>query len=318
MIYSLSPSDWYLVIVSPLFFTFAYIVILWPYIQQPQTYNITIHQKRCKFKPVSNISSTERDAIFTATTVFNPKIEYLIKTFRTTGSHAKLFIFTPSDVYIPEFILGNDVYQIKTTNPSTRALRSPYKIRWEWYYQFLLENEEKFDRIMHTDAFDAVFFGDPFSLIDSKEKLYVQLEDKMIKQCPYNKRWIKQCHDFVPKDFYRNTIACSGSLAGGSHPFKLFIEAMITHEQWPVCWGHGSDQGDFNYVLWSQYYQFPFEIVQMNCHSGFTTMNYCASKNMLFNRKGQLIAAPSFEPIVYAHQYNRFEKALKYVENICS
>ena len=318
MITSLSISDLYLVIVGPLFFTFVYIYLEWPIIVQNEQHELILHHRNCKFKPVANVSSTEKDAIFTATTIYNKKIEYLIKSFKTTGSRAVLYIFTTNDVSIPEFYLDNQTIQVKVGNQSTRIRKSPYKARWEWYYSFLVENENRFDRIMHTDAFDAVFFGDPFSLIDSKDKLYVQLEGKIIKECPYNKRWVKQCHNFVNKDFYHNTIACSGSLAGGYEPFKYFIEKLITHKEWPLCWGHGSDQGDFNYILWSHYYEFPFQIVEMGCESGFSTMNYCANTKKLFNKKNQLIAKFSHTALVYAHQYNRFNQSKEYIEELCS
>ena len=318
MISSLSPSDLYLVIVGPLFFAWVYLYINWPIIIQNELHEFISYHQKCKFEPLTNVSSTKRDAIFTATTIYNKKIEYLIRSFKTTESKAIFYIFTTNDVVIPECYLDEQVIQVKTSNMSTRIKKSPYKVRWEWYYSFLEENEGKFDRIFHTDAFDAIFFGDPFSLIESKDHLYVQLEGKMIKECPYNKRWLKQCHNFVSKEFYKNIIACSGSLAGGFKPFKSFIEMMITHKQWPLCWGHGSDQGDFNYVLWSNFYNFSFPIVKMGCQSGFSTMNYCAKKKKLFNNKKQLITSRSHKPLIYAHQYNRFDEAKAFVEEICS
>ena len=272
----------------------------------------------CDFEPSANVSSTPRDAIFTATTVFSEKIENLIKSFKTTRSNAILYIFTPANVIIPWKYLDANIVQVKESLESIRINSSPYKMRWEWYYTFICENEEKIDRIMHTDAFDAVFLGDPFSLVPSKDKLYVQLEDLPIKRCSYNKKWLKSCHPYVTKDFMRNTIACSGSLAGGVKPFKEFVEKMITHPEWPLCWGHGSDQGDFNYILWSNFYKFSFEIETMNCQSGFITINYCQNNVHFRNSGNKLLTFEEMNPLVYVHQYNRLEKTKEYIRKVCA
>jgi hypothetical protein len=59
------------------------------------------------------------------------------------------------------------------------------------------------------------------------------MEDRELRDCIYNKRWILTCHyDMNRVKLLRNIIPCSGSLIGGVKPFMAFVEMLITYPEW--------------------------------------------------------------------------------------
>ena len=181
-----------------LFFILIFNLLLL-FIKQPQNKKVITSNddfsncKLCDFSPVNSPNSTSRDAIFTMLTKFGAGSERLIRSLRTTGSQATIVIFTPYGVTLPKWVFDCGVVQVKSSPFTTRIKRSPYKMRWEWYYEYLSENLHKYDRIFHTDAFDAFFFGDPFAFATDHSGLYFQMEDKALRDCPYNKMWFLSC-----------------------------------------------------------------------------------------------------------------------------
>lgn len=274
--------------------------------------------KPCGFNPVIRPNSTERDIILTQVTKYGPNVERLIRSIRSTGCKATIAVFTLNGLELPESLFDCDIIQVEASHWTTRVKRSPYKVRWEWYYKFLTENNESYDRVMHTDGFDAAFFGDPFALANGYNSLYFQMEDRPIDFCPYNKRWISTCHSISDVEGILNqTIACSGSLIGGVNQFLKFTELLVNHVEWPRCWGKGFDQGDFNYVLYALLNFTEVNAKFMDCNSGFMTYNYCAKRKKLFNSRHQLCTPNGKRPLIYAHQYNRYNASKDFIRKIC-
>lgn len=272
----------------------------------------------CNFQPVVKSSSTPRDAIFMAVTKYGAGVERLVRSVRTTGCQATIVIFTLEQCTFPQHFLDCDVKIVVMEPPSERADKSPYKMRWEWYYLYLMKELANYDRILHTDAFDAFFFGDPFSIAVDPNRLYFQMEDKKLRDCPYNKQWLLSCHYDVNRwKLLGQKIACSGSLIGGAELFFNFTKSLITHPEWPSCWGKGFDQGDFNYILYTEYIPSNASATFMNCNSGFLTMNYCSANGVFFNKKGQLLTPDKSKLVTYVHQYNRYENTTKVIEKLC-
>ena len=288
-------------------------------------------------KRYNTIYSSSRDLILTATSIDRPGLFYLLRSIRSIGCLATIIILTNNPSFkIPEaFSCGAQIYLIKT--PTSRDLASVYKSRWEWYYEFLNLTwvQSSFDRIMHLDAFDTIFFSDPFSIFDkkyhqkmnknkkkniylyknkngdSKNEIYFQSEEIHIKLCPYNRKWVK-CHSSEKFQIIRNEyVLCSGSLIGHIKPFTTMIELMVTSEEWPACWGRGFDQGIFNIVFYTSFQSlnFNFSVYHMCCSSGFITMNYCSIDKTLQSLKES-------NPI-FLHQYNRYINVTNYVQDIC-
>jgi hypothetical protein len=265
--------------------------------------------------------STSRDVILTGATKYGPGVLRLISSLRQTGCRARIFIFTFYDTEFPPILLECGVTLV-FAKPSTRSIRSPFKIRWEWYYSFLRNHTGQFDRVFHTDAFDAFFFEDPFNFAGGPNDIYFQVEDRPIRDCPYNKLWVLGHHyDINRYKLISNIIACSGSLLAGVAPFLRFAELMVTHPEWPFGWGHGYDQGDFNYVLYSIFQlEEKWKIHEMGCNSGFLTMQYCSQWQSAFFSVGNktLLVPNSSRNVSYVHQYNRYPAVDEWITRICT
>jgi hypothetical protein len=228
-------------------------------------------------------------------------------------------MFVPEGVLCPVPLLGCNVTFVNVGPLSERAERSPYKIRWEWYHAYLETHLDDFDRIFHVDGFDSFFVGDPFQFAPDLNGLYFQMEDKPLRDSPYNKQWVLACHYDVNR--YRlvgEIIACSGTLIGGARPFFTFATLMITHPEWPSCWGKGFDQGDFNYILYAKYLPMNGTAHFMGCNSGFLTMMYCSEKSVAFNDKLHLLTPDKSKEVVFVHQYNRYDESMSVFSTQCS
>lgn len=268
----------------------------------------------CSFDNSGKFSSTKRDLVITFTTKYHEGLGLLIRSLRTSGSHATIVIITTPLVKIPEDLFMCDINQIIVTKETSRIAKSPYKARWEFYYDYLKNHISEYDRVFHCDAFDSFFFEDPFVHIYDQSTLYFQMEDRSIRSCPYNKQWLLSCHyNCNRSQILSKTIACSGSLGGGIHPFIDFVFRMITHDEWSICWDRGFDQGDLNYILYTSV--FPYNISLMNCYSGFITMQYCMKKLTFVN--GSSVSKNDKSQIFFAHQYNRHKTIKDYIYRIC-
>lgn len=276
----------------------------------------------CNYTPVIEPKSTIRDLIMTATTEYNINLLRLIRSIRTSGCIAKIIIFTTNNVKFPKSLLSCGVEQIVMSPPTLRVLQSPHKTRWEWYFDYLKNHPNKYDRVMHVDAFDTFFFGDPFAFASDYNTLYFQQEGQIIKNCPYNKNWLFSCHKDAEKTkIANNMILCSGSLIGGFIPFFEFVKILVTHDKWSLCWKAGFDQGDFNYIFYTKWKRRRnssslISTKLLTCEDRFMTMFYCIKQPIIWNTKNQISYPESNNTIIFMHQYNRFNDLLMFVKKI--
>lgn len=275
----------------------------------------------CNYTPVIQPNSTVRDLIMMATTEYNQNLLWLIRSIRTSGCIAKIIIFTTDNVKFSKCLLSCGIEQIVVSPLTSRALQSPHKIRWEWYFQYLQHNLNSYDRIMHVDAFDTFFFGDPFSFASDFNTLYFQQEGQIIKKCAYNRNWLYSCHkDAKKKMISNNMILCSGSLIGGVFPFFQFLKTLVSQDNWHHCWKVGYDQGDFNYIYYTKWQSLSNSLNISNklltCEDRFMTMFYCVKSPIIWNNENQLIDQKTNRTIIFIHQYNRFPKILLFVKKI--
>ena len=78
------------------------------------------------------------------------------------------------------------------------------------------------------------------------------MEDRKIKNCPFNSRWIRQSYnESVLRALENFTISCSGTIIGGYDQFMRYLVTMITHEPFLANGGTrlDPDQAYQNYLL---------------------------------------------------------------------
>jgi hypothetical protein len=201
---------------------------------------------------------------------------------------------------------------------SSRALRSPHKIRWEWYFHFLSSHIHEFDRVFHTDAFDAFFQADPFTPSISSRVLYVVSETNYIGLCRVNSEWVLKCVGKSGLELVkRKPVLCSGSVFGSAVLFLQLVSAMVNHSGWDDCWLKAHDQGVFNYLVYTDlFHRIPIKV--MGCESGFVTMGYCsASQIRFFDSKKRVVTPILMRPSIYIHQYNRYGEIDRELQRKC-
>jgi hypothetical protein len=308
-------------LISSIFGIFAAWLLYYAQTIPPHRSTVKLHDpppcSLCNFTTVGHPASGRRDAVFAAVTQYGPGVSRFIRSLRTTGCRAAIIIFATSNVIFPDSLLACQI-RLVVVNQTARGKVSPYKIRWEWYYDHLLEIGDAYDRILHADAFDVFFYGDPFGYAPDRGSLYFPTEDRKIRSCPFNKAWLLECHHDVNRfQVTHNIIACSGSLIGGAKLFVQFVHMLITHPEWPSCWRRGYDQGDFNYILYVKYLPKNLSARLLGCNSGFLTMEHCSKKRLEFNEKGQLLTPNREKIVTFVHQYNRYKKTTKEFARMC-
>jgi hypothetical protein len=191
-------------------------------------------------------------------------------------------------------------------------------VRWEWYFRFLSEHIHEFDRVFHTDAFDAFFQGDPFAPLISSNALFLLSEDHRIGSCPVNSQWVLKCAGNVAlKSVKQKLVLCSGSVIGGALLFLQLVAAMVNRSGWDDCWQKGYDQGAFNYLVYSELvHKIPVRL--LGCESGYITMGYCsASQIRFFDAKKRVITPLLRRSAIYVHQYNRYKVVDRELQRKC-
>ncbi|KAH0791283.1 hypothetical protein GPJ56_004903 [Histomonas meleagridis] len=271
----------------------------------------------CDIKAAIAPTSTPEDAIMTVITLYKPSVGYLIRSIRSVGCRATIVCFITENVEIPSEILSCGVELVRIPNTTNRVSLSVEKMRWEWYHQYLSNEGKRFRRVMHTDGFDAFYFGDPFSVATDENVLYFQREDRPISSCPYNNRWVTSCHINLSSELRHSLIVCSGSLIGGRKQFLQMTELLITHDEWMQCWKHGFDQGDFNYVIYTKLNQTNITYKFMGCNERFISMHYCWPSGKGLGPSGLFPTTDDKDTIVYMHQYNRHKNIIEYIWDKC-
>jgi hypothetical protein len=272
----------------------------------------------CDIFPVTSSSSTTRDLVITATTSRISRLELLVRSLRSVGSQARVLVIVPRGLEIPDNLRFCGVESFEVSSISSRTLRSPHKIRWEWYYQYLSRHLHEFDRIFHTDAFDAYFQGDPFLPSISARVLYLMSEGRLIKTCHTNSHWVSKCFGVEAlKQIQRNEVICSGSAIGGAKPFFELVKMMVNRSGWDDCWQKAHDQGFLNYLVYTDLIgRIPVKI--FGCGSRFVTMAYCsASQLAFFDWNGRILSPYLLSTPVYLHQYNRYRNVDAELQRKC-
>lgn len=265
----------------------------------------------CNFTPTVPPASSSTDLIITFLTSFNERAEMMFRSIRSTGCRATIVCFTPHGVSLPKALEACGVKHVSVEFNQSMA-NAIGKFRWETYQKYLKVHWHKFERVMHTDAYDAFFFGDPFAIVNQTNALFFQSEEMEIGNCPYNRPWIERCFDENVEDVMQHTVLCSGSLIGGIEPFMKFMSKMIGHPGWLRCLDHnGYDQGAFNYAFYTN--QWDFHKYILPCNSPFVTLHYC-ERSYNF----EILSKERRSRFIYIHQYNRYNNMVEQLNSICN
>ncbi|OHT15704.1 hypothetical protein TRFO_13866 [Tritrichomonas foetus] len=268
------------------------------------------------------VGSTNRDIVFFYATQNGDGLMLSIASLRQTGCRCRIILFVSKMFEITDslvhFLTVNDVEIITHCDEKKGREYAPHMLRYEYELVWLENHINEVDRILHSDAFDVFFQGDPFtSSIDNSSLTFV-VEPHCIRSCGWNIAWINQCYGAGGVDRLRHHfIICSGSISGPAIQYLNLLKLMTSQPAWKSCWGTSLDQPILNYLVWTgevEKSQIQYKLT--GCDGGFFTMQWCVvDKTVLMNEHNQIVSSFNTVPS-YVHQYNRFPEIIKWLKEL--
>lgn len=277
----------------------------------------------CGFVPLRNTTSTKRDVVLAAALTSMKRVEYFLRTLRTTGTQARVILFLSSQKTISEqwrrFFTACNIEPVFVTETSTVLTESPKLSRYYYYHQWLTRHVNEVDRVLHTDTFDVIFQSDPFIPEIRKDRLYFTLEPVKLSGSRWTSMWLEQCYgvDFL-HNYSNRIVSCSGVTAGGGALFLKYLNLMLNSPDWIKCFGHSLDQAHHNYLWYTgEFAKAGIEIEGWDCNSPFLTMHFCCKIGKCLLDENDVMFGNSSRAPVLLHQYNRWRNLTKRNEVLC-
>ena len=94
-------------------------------------------------------------------------------------------------------------------------------LRWELYANFLKENKDKYNMVLHTDVRDTIFQKDVFQFYNSKNPFFGVSEEDITLDEKINKNWILTlCNESEYNNYFANRkVLCVGLVIGAPDKF---------------------------------------------------------------------------------------------------
>ena len=275
----------------------------------------------CGFRPLRVVTSTRRDVVLAAALTEMKRVEYFLRTLRTTGSQARVVLFLDSaakDERWLKFFRACDIEPVFVGEQDRVVLSEPKLGRYYFYQQWLREHIGEVDRVIHTDTFDVMFQGDPFFADMNASKLYFTQEPVKLAHSLWTSQWVEQCYGASTiKEYGSRPVSCSGVTAGGAKPFLKYLDVLLGSPNWTSCFGHSLDQAHHNYLWYTGAFAAQgIEIETMGCDSLYLTMHFCCKKGRC--NFDEYVSFKNATAPVLVHQYNRWKNLTKHMAEICA
>jgi len=179
--------------------------------------------------------------------------------------------------------------------------------RYFYYYDYLVRQPVRFDRVMLTDVRDVLFQEDPFAFKPPQPLLFfLEGRGQPIGTEPYNRKWVRQLYGRrVLRSLADQRIVCSGVTIGQGHAILRYLELMCD-ELAPLtsrmCGRVGRDQGVHNYLIWRN--RFPEAALLENGRGPVLTMDIVAFERLRGAPDGALLNDDGSR-VAVVHQYDR-------------
>jgi len=248
------------------------------------------------------------------------QLELFIKSLRKYYDEDVCFIIGPNDHLIKEELKKYNCTCVEK-NIDKRDIQSK---RYEFYLDFLKDKEYK--NIFCCDSRDIYFQSNPFDF-NYHSSINFFLEDKLIKDCPHNSKWIIKTYGLSAfKEVADKIILCSGTVLGSHAKMEEYLNLMknkiskfkykkslkyfLTLRRDPV--GRGVDQGHANYLINKGY----IKDCSFYANSKGPVATAFYLKKIVFDDQSRLLDS-SGNPYSVVHQYDkRWDKFLVAVNKI--
>ncbi len=251
----------------------------------------------------------KKNLVLTAAFGFGiPELELFIKSLRKYYNEDVCFIIGPNDYLIKDELKKYGCICVeKKVDKRDIQLK-----RYEFYLEFLKDKD--YNNVLCCDSRDIYFQSNPFDF-KYRGPINFFLEDKKLKECPYNSNWIIKTYGLSAfKEVSEKIILCSGTVLGVQKKMEEYLTIMkkkiselkykktlkyfLTLRRDPE--GRGCDQGHANYLINKDY------IKDCNFYTNeegpVATVFYL--KKILFDEQSRLLNI-SGKPYSIVHQYDK-------------
>jgi hypothetical protein len=251
----------------------------------------------------------KKNLILTAAFGFGvQQLELFIKSLRKYYEDDICFIIGPKDRLIKKVLEKHDCICVEK-NIDKRDIQSK---RYKFFLEFL--KNKNYNNVLCCDSRDIYFQGNPFDF-NYKDTINFFLEDKKIKECPYNSNWIIKTYGKSGFDEVSNkTILCSGTILGSQVKMEEYLSLMqkkisefkykkslkyaLTLRRDPE--GRGCDQGHANYLINTSHMKGC--AFYSNSEGPVATVYYL--KKIIFDERSRLLSNNN-KPYLIVHQYDK-------------
>lgn len=236
------------------------------------------------------------------------QIKFFLKSLRKYYEDEILFLIRKEDIEVKKLLKRHSCGFIEI---NVHKFDVQIK-RYIFYLKILQEN--KYKNVFICDSRDIYFQSNPFDY-NYGGSINFFLEDKKIKECPYNSNWIiKTYGKKVFEKLSNNIINCSGTTLGTSESIKMYLNLMIQQSseykfkkrlKYFLTFrrdkdGRGADQGYANFIVHNKLIKNSF--LYSNESGPIATVYYL--KKIKFNKNSQLINSLN-KPYSVVHQYDK-------------
>jgi hypothetical protein len=200
------------------------------------------------------ITSTPRDLILTFALGRINQTRILISSLRSIGVRATI-VLCLSDAQIiddqTQSLIEHCHVSIFRSSIPVSLLKAPPIARYHVYNEFLSRHKTEYSRLLHVDAFDVYFQGDPFTNSVTETALHITLEGVSLDRQISNQWWVDDCYGRdILVTFWENAVVCSGTIGGNPLYFAEVVKTLLTLIEQTSnrtnCLRDGADQGHFN------------------------------------------------------------------------
>lgn len=186
------------------------------------------------------------------------------------------------------------------------------KMRWKMYFDYVIDNKDKYKLVLATDSRDAFFQQDLFQFYDSKQSfLGLALEDDYLNE-KVLRYWIKYAFgNEIYKKLENKRMICAGTIWGTVDKFL-----QLANKMWEIVKNNSSnlkfhDQAVFSYVI---YILKPFDdcLKKSEYKDGYVITLGLVNKNIALDEENNILNGKG-EIAALVHQYDRKKEITKIV-----
>ena len=191
-----------------------------------------------------------------------------------------------------------------------------YSSRFVQYYDYLKNQELRYEKVMLTDVRDVCFQADPFAAVPADQLWMFQEEGPAtLGTEKRNGQWIKATFGSrVLRQIAEHRILCAGITIGGYKNILGYLQTMEPHllTRTPA---YIPDQGIHNALAYTGAFNHLNPVIRKNGEGPVLTVGLMNQQTMILNAEGRLVDSQG-KPYAVIHQYDRHEYLIPHLKKL--